>query len=68
MTMLNINHLTSCWTFSPSRNQTPSQSSLLSLQVSSEFSQMMALMSDNPQMNRTPGSNKCQKKIFTEGN
>lgn len=43
-------------TFWPSLNQTPSQSSLLSLHISSVASLMTALTSDKPQMKCTPGS------------
>lgn len=47
-------------TFLLSLNQTPSQSSLLSLHVNSAVSLMMASTSDKPQTNWTPGSrNKC---------
>lgn len=48
-------------TFLPSLNQTPSQSSLLSLHVNSAVSLMIALTSDKPQMKWTPGSNTTQQ-------
>lgn len=43
-------------TFRPSLNQTPSQSSLLSLHISSAASLTTASTSDKPQMKWTPGS------------